>query len=375
MHTPVPHSRTCRTMWLVALSYSWPLPLAYGQATSTFNGRVLDQGDAVLPGVTVTATNVSTGVARTTVTNEEGQYSIPGLEPGTYEIKTDLSGFAAAVTEQRQARRECDDHGRFPAGPCRRPGDADGHRTGAAHRNDAVEGREHDRDDRGPEPADDHAHDQRHAGTAARRDARRAAAPHQGERRDGLLRRIAGRQRGHERGRRRQPRQPLQRTAADVHDGKPGAVPAGVEPVHGGGRPHRRRGGHAGDEVRDERAPRIGLRLRARSKADGEGLLHEAGERRKGAIQPAAVWRIDRRPDHPEPDVLLRRDRAAAGGRRQVRPGKSVQRVRGPRPGDERRADAAGVMSIPITRASASSPAASWCTRPRPPRSSTTRTR
>ncbi|MBI4885733.1 MAG: TonB-dependent receptor [Acidobacteria bacterium] len=67
----------------------------FAQATSTFNGRILDQGDAVLPGVTVTATNVSTGVMRTTVTNAEGLYSIPGLEPGTYEIVTDLAGFAA----------------------------------------------------------------------------------------------------------------------------------------------------------------------------------------------------------------------------------------------------------------------------------------
>ena len=70
---------------------------AFAQATSTFNGRVLDQGDAVLPGVTVTVTNVSTGVVRTTVTNEEGQYSVPGLDPGTYEIKTELSGFAPAA--------------------------------------------------------------------------------------------------------------------------------------------------------------------------------------------------------------------------------------------------------------------------------------
>jgi hypothetical protein len=53
----------------------------------------------VLPGVTVTVTNVATGVVRTTVTNEQGQYSIPGLEPGTYEIATDLTGFAAAMRQ------------------------------------------------------------------------------------------------------------------------------------------------------------------------------------------------------------------------------------------------------------------------------------
>lgn len=73
--------------------------LAFGQATSTFNGRVSDQGRAVLPGVTVTITNVDTGVVRTTVTNSEGQYFVPGLDPGTYAISTELSGFAPARRE------------------------------------------------------------------------------------------------------------------------------------------------------------------------------------------------------------------------------------------------------------------------------------
>jgi hypothetical protein len=52
--------------------------VTYAQAASTFNGRILDQADAVLPGVTVIVTNVGTGVARTTVTNDQGQYSVPG---------------------------------------------------------------------------------------------------------------------------------------------------------------------------------------------------------------------------------------------------------------------------------------------------------
>jgi hypothetical protein len=74
--------------------------LASAQATSTFNGRVLDQGEAVLPGVTVTAVNTSTGVARTTVTNSEGVYNMPGLEPGVYDVRTDLTGFASAVRQR-----------------------------------------------------------------------------------------------------------------------------------------------------------------------------------------------------------------------------------------------------------------------------------
>src|SRR4030095_16161506 len=74
--------------------------VAFAQA-GTFNGRVLDQGDAVLPGVTVTATNVSTGVSRTTVTNAEGLYFMPGLDPGIYDVKTELAGCSPG----RRARR------------------------------------------------------------------------------------------------------------------------------------------------------------------------------------------------------------------------------------------------------------------------------
>ena len=36
--------------------------VTYAQATSTFNGRILDQADAVLPGVTVTATTTIDGL-------------------------------------------------------------------------------------------------------------------------------------------------------------------------------------------------------------------------------------------------------------------------------------------------------------------------
>ena len=92
--------RLCQAMSLVASVVLMTSGLASAQATSTFNGRVLDQGDAVLPGVTITATNISTGVMRTTVTNDEGQYSMPGLDPGVYDVRTELAGFSTAVRER-----------------------------------------------------------------------------------------------------------------------------------------------------------------------------------------------------------------------------------------------------------------------------------
>jgi hypothetical protein len=72
------------------------LILAQG-AVGTLNGRVVDPGDAVLPGVTVTATNTNTNVARTTVTNDEGFYSLPALEPGVYTVQAGLDGFASST--------------------------------------------------------------------------------------------------------------------------------------------------------------------------------------------------------------------------------------------------------------------------------------
>jgi hypothetical protein len=83
-------------LWLVACLTLIIPSSAFAQATSTINGRILDQGEAVLPGVKVTAINANTGVVRTTVANEEGVYSMPGLEPGVYEVKAELPGFASA---------------------------------------------------------------------------------------------------------------------------------------------------------------------------------------------------------------------------------------------------------------------------------------
>ena len=44
---------------------------------ATLTGSVADATGAVLPGVTLTATNTATGVTSTTVSNEAGAYTIP----------------------------------------------------------------------------------------------------------------------------------------------------------------------------------------------------------------------------------------------------------------------------------------------------------
>jgi hypothetical protein len=61
--------------------------------TSGLGGTILDQGKAVLPGVTVTVTHEGTGQSRQAVTGGEGRFVIPTLLPGTYTIKAELQGF------------------------------------------------------------------------------------------------------------------------------------------------------------------------------------------------------------------------------------------------------------------------------------------
>ena len=65
-------------------------------------GTVLDTSQAVLPGVTVTLANDATNVKVERVTNAEGRYLFDFVDPGTYTITAQLSGFKTA--EQQNVR-------------------------------------------------------------------------------------------------------------------------------------------------------------------------------------------------------------------------------------------------------------------------------
>jgi hypothetical protein len=67
--------------------------------TAAISGQVIDQSHAVVPGVTVTATNTLTGLKRTATTDSAGRFSITSLPiAGDYEIAATKSGFADAHT-------------------------------------------------------------------------------------------------------------------------------------------------------------------------------------------------------------------------------------------------------------------------------------
>ena len=83
------------TVCLLAASVSAVLAQATGQIT----GVVTDGSGAVLPGVTVEATNAGTGAVRTAVTGSDGLYTLPLLQPGVYTVRATLEGFRVGQQE------------------------------------------------------------------------------------------------------------------------------------------------------------------------------------------------------------------------------------------------------------------------------------
>src|SRR5262252_7542599 len=72
-----------------------------GVPTGTISGRVTDPQGLPLPGVTVSVSSSVLQGVRSTVSSANGDYIIPFLPAGKYEVKFEMSGFNA-VTEQRQ---------------------------------------------------------------------------------------------------------------------------------------------------------------------------------------------------------------------------------------------------------------------------------
>ncbi len=63
-------------------------------------GTVTDDTKAVLPGVTLTASSLETGRTMTAVTNERGEYRIPGVPAGRYKIQAELGGFSTVIVPE-----------------------------------------------------------------------------------------------------------------------------------------------------------------------------------------------------------------------------------------------------------------------------------
>ncbi len=82
-------------VWLLfAIALVMTSSLASAQSTNgAISGRVLDQTDLPLPGVTVTVEGPNLQGPRSAVTSANGDYIVPLLPPGSYTVTFELSGF------------------------------------------------------------------------------------------------------------------------------------------------------------------------------------------------------------------------------------------------------------------------------------------
>ena len=72
----------------------------YGQAvTGSLLGTITDSSGGAVPSAKVTITETKTGIGRNTEANDSGNYSFPSLEPGTYRVAAERTGFRVTVRE------------------------------------------------------------------------------------------------------------------------------------------------------------------------------------------------------------------------------------------------------------------------------------
>ncbi len=91
--------------WLAKIAALWLFILigtvsAFAQAQATtadLTGSVIDPGGAVVPGATITARNISTGISRTVTSGTDGGYRFIALPPGEYEISAEAATFKKVV--------------------------------------------------------------------------------------------------------------------------------------------------------------------------------------------------------------------------------------------------------------------------------------
>src|SRR5262249_14098900 len=86
-------------VFLVALGLCATIAVAQTQ-TGTIEGKITDPQGAVLPGVSVTLTGPRG--EQTVVSDGEGVYRFVGIQPATYSLKTDLSGFVSQEVQSVQ---------------------------------------------------------------------------------------------------------------------------------------------------------------------------------------------------------------------------------------------------------------------------------
>src|SRR6516165_9960035 len=83
-----------RSFFVVAIFLGLLSGLAVAQVTTgTITGFITDPTNAAVPGATIVATQAQTGIRAQTSTSSAGNYVLPNLAVGAYDLTVTISGF------------------------------------------------------------------------------------------------------------------------------------------------------------------------------------------------------------------------------------------------------------------------------------------
>src|SRR5258707_815497 len=85
---------TVKTILMLMMVVLMIAPVRAQVETGSISGTVRDTSGAAVAGATVTAHNVATSAERSVTTGDNGQFNIPALPPGIYELTVTSTGFA-----------------------------------------------------------------------------------------------------------------------------------------------------------------------------------------------------------------------------------------------------------------------------------------
>ena len=72
---------------------------SFAQQNSLITGTVADKAGAVIPGADLTLTSEATGYVSKTVSNADGYYTFPALNPGSYDLTATAKGFQTSLSK------------------------------------------------------------------------------------------------------------------------------------------------------------------------------------------------------------------------------------------------------------------------------------
>jgi hypothetical protein len=95
----IQRKRLCLLGTALLLCVMWQTPvLAQNATTGSINGTVMDSSGAVVPGASVTVTDLATRDQRALVSNAEGRFTVPFLKPDNFEISATAEGLQSTKT-------------------------------------------------------------------------------------------------------------------------------------------------------------------------------------------------------------------------------------------------------------------------------------